>query len=477
MRLTLSGLWSFLTVALPVLGALIANLPSVDLAYQLRAGATIIDTGAIPTADAWTYTVAGAPWHDQPWAAQVVLAAAYRIGGWSGLVVLRAVLVGLAFALLALALRARNPGLGARTVALLVLGAFAVGSVALGLRPQLFGIVLFALCLWAVTVRRERPRLVWLVPLTAVAWANLHGSFVLAPLVCGLAGLEDLHDRAPRRHRMLIVGLAAALATLLNPAGPGVWSYAAGLAANPDVAGRVSEWQPTTFRDPQGIIFWVSATAVVVLLARRSMVAPWPALAWLGAFGFLAASAVRSLAWWPFVAAIVVAGLLPADPIPARPRRGALVSGVLAAAIVLAGVALLPAWRPLEPGLGAPVGVVGNAPPGITAELRRTAGPGDRMFAPQPWGSWFEFVLPDVAVAVDSRIELFPAAVWRAYDAVVAGSAEGLSQLDRDGVTIVVAAREQPALGDALGASGAWVVAYSDADGSIWRRVARQEGG
>jgi hypothetical protein len=33
-----SRLWSFLAVALPVLAALAANLPSVDLAFHLRAG-------------------------------------------------------------------------------------------------------------------------------------------------------------------------------------------------------------------------------------------------------------------------------------------------------------------------------------------------------------------------------------------------------------------------------------------------------
>ena len=36
--MSLDRLWAFLAVALPMLGALIANLSSVDLAYQLRAG-------------------------------------------------------------------------------------------------------------------------------------------------------------------------------------------------------------------------------------------------------------------------------------------------------------------------------------------------------------------------------------------------------------------------------------------------------
>ena len=56
-------------------------------------------------------------------------------------------------------------------------------------------------------------------------------------------------------------------------------------------------------------------------------------------------------------------------------------------------------------------------PGGITAALATTVRSGDRLYHPQPWGSWFEFALPQVTVAVDSRFELFPDAVWADYDA------------------------------------------------------------
>ena len=47
--------------------------------------------------------------------------------------------------------------------------------------------------------------------------------------------------------------------------------------------------------------------------------------------------------------------------------------------------------------------------------------PGDRVLVPQRWASWFEFALPDLPVAVDSRIELFPTEVWADYLAVARG--------------------------------------------------------
>ena len=71
--MSLRALWAFLAVALPVLASLLAPLSTVDLAYQLRAGADILATGRIPSVDTWTFTMAGQPWIDQQWGAQVIL--------------------------------------------------------------------------------------------------------------------------------------------------------------------------------------------------------------------------------------------------------------------------------------------------------------------------------------------------------------------------------------------------------------------
>ena len=84
----------FLAVALPVLATLIGSLATVDLTYLIRAGDEIFATGGIPNVDTWTFTAAGLPWVDQQWGTEVIFAAVYRLGGWTGLVLLRAVLVG-----------------------------------------------------------------------------------------------------------------------------------------------------------------------------------------------------------------------------------------------------------------------------------------------------------------------------------------------------------------------------------------------
>ncbi len=470
--MTLPRLWAFLAVALPTLAALIAGLPSVDLAYHLRAGAEILASGSIPVADSWTFTAFGLPWTDQQWGAQVVLAAIFQVAGWTGLVLFRAVLVAAIFGCLLEIGRRR--GLGMRRAAWLSLAAFIVASPTLGMRPQLLGMALLAMVLLLVVDRRAHPGRLWIVPVIVAVWANIHGSFLLGPLVVGLAWLEDLHDRTERPHRTLLIAVVSAIAACLTPFGPWVWAYAVGLSTNPEVTGRIVEWRPTSLRDAPGLLFFGSAFAVVAVIARRGRSVPWPTLAWLAAFFFIGAYAIRGLAWWPLGVVAGIAGVLivgsagdPDRPEPAGTPLLRRLNLVIATALVVAGVALLPSWRPVDPDLQAPDGLVGFAPPGITGALRDLARPGDRLFNPQEWGSWFEFAIPSLPVALDSRIELFPAKVWDDYDAVARGADGWARQLEAWGVSVVVVSVRDAAMAERLSAAG-WRLAYADEEGSIF---------
>jgi hypothetical protein len=464
-----------------VLAALVASLPSVDLAYQLRAGEQILSGGGIPTTDTWTFTATGASWVDQQWGAQVLFDLVYRLGGWTGLAILRAGLIGVIFACLFLISRRR--GLGERRAALLTLAAFTVSAVALALRPQLPGMAIFAVVLVLVADRRAHPGRLWLVPFLVALWANVHGSFFLGPLVLGLAWLEDLHDRAPGAQRTITVAVVSAAAACLTPSGPAVWAYAVGLSVNPQVTQRITEWQPTSLRDVPGILFFGSALLIAILIARRGRPAPWPTLAWLGTFFVIGLYAVRGVAWWPLAAVVVVAGTILTEPARAVARPDRVdpplirrLNLVVAGLIVAVAVALLPVWRPLDADLGAPVGVVAIAPPGITATLRGLARDGDRVLNPQPWGSWFEFAVPEATYAIDSRIEVFPVAVWDAYERIGSGGEGWQEQLDAWGVSIVVASLpRQSAFADRLTVAG-WIEVHRDRDGVVFVRPDRPAG-
>jgi len=355
----------------------------------------------------------------------------------------------------------------------LAIAAFVVTAVALALRPQLFGMALLAATLLLVVDRRAHPRRLWAVPIVVLVWANVHGSFFLGPVVLGLAWLEDLHDRVPNHHRALLVAAVSCVAALANPFGPGVWAYAAGLSTNALVTSRITEWQPTSLRSVPGILFFGSAALVIVLLARRGRATPWPTLAWLGVFAAIGTYAIRGVAWWPLGAVVAVAGVL------GRPTTGDMARGsdkrverasrlnlVVVGLLVAVCVFLLPAWRPVDPRIGAPDSVVGDAPPGITQALRDLVRPGDPIFNPQPWGSWFELALPDNPVVIDSRIEVFPVQVWDDFDRVRSGADGWQATLQRWQVAVVVAEHDDTAFVARLIAAG-WRDAYHDADGTI----------
>ena len=93
--MSMPELWAVLAVLLPVLGSLLASLSTIDLAYHVRAGESILDTRVLPSPDTFSFTAAGLPWLDQQWGAQVAFAAVFRVGGWALLAVVRALFVGL----------------------------------------------------------------------------------------------------------------------------------------------------------------------------------------------------------------------------------------------------------------------------------------------------------------------------------------------------------------------------------------------
>jgi hypothetical protein len=463
-------LWRSLAIILPALAAILAPLSTVDLAYHLRAGAEILASGAIPTADTWTFTAAGEPWFDQQWGAQVVFHGAERIAGWTGLVALRAAATGIIFGcLLAIALRR---GLGTRSASLLVLAAFAVAAPAMALRPQLLGMVCFALVLLLVERRHVQPRGLWLVPVIVAVWANLHGSFFLGPLVLGLAWLADRHDHDPGARTTLVVTAVSTAAACLTPAGPTVWLYAVGLSIDPSVTARITEWRPTSLRTPAGIVFFASVGAVVVLIARRASVVAWPTLLWLGAFLAIGLYAERGIAWWAMAAVPPVATLLAGVPAraarvdpPGIRRLNALIVGVLA----FVGLGLLPWWRPIDPGTQAPVLLLTEAPPDISGVLRDTATADDRILNHQAWGSWLVYAIPEATVAIDSRIEFYPPEVWQQYERVMAGVDGWQAQVDAWGVTLVVLESEATGTQERFVADG-WMVRHEDEDGTILQR-------
>ena len=79
------------------------------------------------------------------------------------------------------------------------------------------------------------------------------------------------------------------------------------------------------------------------------------------------------------------------------------------------------------------------APPGADRGGTRQLPAGTRTLVHQPWGSWFEFALPDLPVFVDSGSRSCRSDIWQDYGEVGFSGAEWKEVLDRWNVEAIIA--------------------------------------
>lgn len=473
--LTLSNVWATVVVTLSVGVTFLFRMSSVDLAYHLRAGEAILSTHGVPSVDTFTFSVAGRAWLDQQWGAQVLLALVSRAGGWGGLAIFHAALVGATFWFLWLACRAR--GASARMSAALTLSGFAVCFYNAGMRPQTMAYPLFTATLWILADRRAHPRRLWILPVVMAIWANVHGSFPLGLLLIALAWVEDRRDHAATKNSTLPVAVIGLLATVVGPYGIGVWRYAIDISTNERILGHIQEWAPTTIRSVDGAIFFLSALVIVAYLARRGTKTDVLALVWLGSFFLLGVSTARGQVWWGFVFSVTMAGLIIEQfrSSPSAEERveepGSLVLNLLVVSALIAFVAVGSPWfrDRVDPSSGSS-SLLSSAPQRLVEAVQREAPRDARLFVTSAFASWFEYASPANPVFVDSRIELFPEDVWTDYVAVINAQDGWQEILDRWQVDAIVLRPEDSTLVPLLEEDSDWRLAYRDGSGTVFVR-------
>src|ERR1700692_1031793 len=220
----LSGLLVVLAV-LPVR----SRFDDPDMWWHLKMGEVIWTTHAIPVTDLFSYTTNHHAWTPHEWLSQVLIYGAYRLGGYSGLMlglcVFTATLLIGGYALCSLYSRNAKVGfLGA-----MIIWFFATVGVAV--RPQMIGYLLLIIELLLVELGRTRnPRWFFGLPPLFAVWINCHGSFSLGLVLAGAFLFSSFFNFrigslvSPRwdPHRRRTLALALILSTaalLLNPVG------------------------------------------------------------------------------------------------------------------------------------------------------------------------------------------------------------------------------------------------------------------
>ena len=191
-----------------------------DLAWQTWLGNQILDSARLPAAlGRETFTAAGSAWLPQEWAFSIAAALAGRFAlGWL-LGLATAACAGAVLAVVAGACRSARASALATALALLPAGVALAAS--FGVRAQVVAWLLLIVFVYAL--EREAG---WLVcGAIVVAWANLHASAVLAPLLAVVWALgvfwRERRASATLRNSAL-TAVAVSIAVGLNPFGFGL---------------------------------------------------------------------------------------------------------------------------------------------------------------------------------------------------------------------------------------------------------------
>jgi hypothetical protein len=374
-----------------------------DTMWQIKVGQWILDHGAVPETDIYSFTMAGQPWISTQWLAQVMYAKVYAIAGWSGPVVLAAAAIALTFALFARQLSAR---LSESAVLVCAATALALTTPHLLARPHVLAMPVMVLWIGGLidaADRREAPSFM-LLPLITL-WANLHGGFVFGLFLVGPAALDVLVGAEPRMRVRLALrwgafGCAALIASCCTPYGWNALLASRKILSLGNALPLISEWRPADFG---GIgIFELVLLGGIGLALYRGVRLPVMRIALLLGLLHMALSQVRAAEILAFVAPMALAAPLArqiggADLSASgtrRPPGAVLVAGVLAA--LAAGTVIYGSMHRFEP-------IMRGTPVAAVATLKKLSLA--RVFNDYDFGGYL--IASDVPTFIDGRTELF----------------------------------------------------------------------
>lgn len=432
-----------------------------DYWWFMRVAQETVRSGNFPGQEFISYTQAGAPVTYQFWLAGMAFYAAHQAGGALATGLLRGLLVAGLYIFVWLA--CRRAGAGAILSSLLTLLAALAGSNNWAIRPQDFGYPLFGLVLWALWRWQDgENRSLWALPLAAVLWVNLHGSFIL---LFALAGAALIFGKGNRR-RLAVAFAWALIASLANPQGALVWRSVVQMTGDSSIQQFSKEWLPPVNSGWQMNLFfgWLLFFAVAVGVGGRRLSAMhW---VWFLGLGWLALIGLRYVIWFVALLAVLSAYLL--APLTQRwfSHRVLNTAGVfnlaLGGLLLAAPFAFLPGvrelWMP-----AAPPAYSENTPIRAAQWLNDHPELEGPLWAELAFSSYLAYASPERPVWIYPRMETFPAQQWEQYLRINAAATGWQAALSAEEVCLVFADRyNQADLVGALDGSAGWRKVYAD---------------
>ncbi len=276
-------IWMVTFFGVILLGPKMINIDG-DLGRHLTLGGTMIDSWKIPIQDIFSHTMTGQPLTPHEWLSQVIYALAERILGLNGVILVCALVIATSFWLVYQSARAED-----RSVAMAILVTFlavVTSSLHWLARPHIFTFLLLAGWMLALTKLRKRySRSWWLLPVLMLPWANLHGAFLAGFVTWFVYGIGVAWDSFWNRTAQgenpplrfwqfyFLGGFTAFLASLLNPAGIGIWKTSLGYIGNQYLVSHTMEYLSPNFHNPGFLPFllFIGVLVIVLGLSKKRM--------------------------------------------------------------------------------------------------------------------------------------------------------------------------------------------------------------
>jgi hypothetical protein len=464
-------LWLSLALLFILPIAFYLSITPHDYWFYVRVGKDIVESGAIPTTDTFSYTYPGRPIFYQPWLSAVIFWLVHSMGGATLTFLLKGICIAIAYAIIWTLMR--EAGTGAKLATLLTILLGFSSSMNWSMRPQMFAYPLFAITLWVLWHwQNGHAKLMWILPFVTLLWANLHGSFILAFVLMGSALIFGAGDR---KQLVIWFGLSL-LATFINPRGIFVWQFVSDMLNSPSDQLFATEWRPPVNLGWQMNIFfgWLLLFIPLVAISPRHLsVLEW---VWFLSFGWLALSGLRYVIWFMFIMAILSGALL-GELLKSFKRKSIIensnpaVNYALSGLIFLFPLMMLPGireswWKDSPPPYH-------NATTPIAATKWLAAHPNlpGPLFAEYTFSSYLTFALPSRLVWIDNRFNAYPPEHWEKYQTISSAKPQWAKLLEKDKVNLLMLSlHSQPTLVEVVEESNQWCEQYRDKDAVIFSR-------
>ena len=468
-----------------------------DLWGHLAYGRLMVETQSLPTTEPLMPMSVGVRFVDSAWLSQVVGYMVYRAAGPAAIKFLYASLITGCLVLLMRGVYLRSDDWGWPVIAA-SLFLLANWQHLLIVRPQLAGLTCFMVVFYCLAVA-GKSRAVWVViPATLLLWANLHGSFVVGLLLLGgscfgrfvdmclRTGSLTLACRDQQLRKLILVTELAAIATLLNPYGLGMYAEVLAFAGYENLQNLV-EWDPLTLRMWQGRAAALVALLLMCVYRNSPRRVSAVEVCWLLGFGGWALWTSRMLVWWTPVAAYYAAvhgnavwkqsaayrkwtGLGRTEVQERRWARDYFHYASLWTVASLGVFAFTVTITPLsvqlktDQRLDLDKMVSTRTPLAAVEQLNQMQQrPRGLVFNSYDWGDYLLWAGQDLKVFVASHAHLVPREVWRHYIAISTGESNSEELLARYGVnTMLVDKDRSQRLVSLMRRSADWKEAYSD---------------